>query len=161
MLNFAFGMNLDPDNMGRGAHKVGSAILRDWKLTFVGGLATIVPSPGDMVYGGLWNLDAREQYKIDQREGYDPRRGDNFYDRITVTVDTGDEAVEALVYVMTEASVRKCLGRWGGYPGQHAPSTSYLGYLITGYAFFGLPDEALWAAVKETYNTTKEVETHA
>lgn len=161
MLNFAFGMNLDPENMGRGAHEVGPATLRDWKLAFVGGLATIIPSPGNVVYGGLWQLDDHEQRMIDQREGYDPNRTDNFYDRITVTVDTEDGAVEALVYVMTEASVKQRQGRWGDYPGRHTPETAYLGYLIAGYAHFGLPDEALWDALKETYNAPKEVLTHA
>jgi hypothetical protein len=137
VLNFAFGMNTDPSTMHYfDPVEIGPAKLRDWKLTFRHGLANVEPSPGDVVYGALWELDARGQADIDRREGYVEGRAHNHYNRLLVPVNNGDELVDAFVYTM--ASLDR----------ESLPGTSYLGLLVNGYKHFGLPLDALAAAVQ-------------
>lgn len=133
MLNFAFGMNLDPSTMLYcDAVEVGPAKLRGWKLTFRHGLANVEVSPGDVVYGGLWELDTHGQATIDLREGYVEGREHNHYNRVLVPVDNGDEQVEAFVYTMARHE-----------RSEQAPGIGYLEMLVNGYKHFGLPLDAL------------------
>jgi hypothetical protein len=137
MLNFAFGMNLDPSTMEWcRAVEVGPAKLRDWKLVFRHGLANVEPSPGDVVHGALWELDDAGQADIDRREGYVEGRAHNHYNCVLVPVDNGDERVQAFMYTMARPAL------------EQPPGWNYLKLLLNGYKHFGLPLKALLAAVE-------------
>lgn len=130
---FAYGMNLAPGAMRYGGYeKVGPAVLHGWKLTFRG-FADIEPAKGETVQGGLWKMTPQLLREMDGREGY-PR----LYDRKVVPVETEHGvAVEAMVYFMQDQANRPIQEPWEGY----------LGQIRKGYEFFGLPQEALTAAV--------------
>jgi hypothetical protein len=100
-------------------------------------LANVEPSPGDVVYGGLWELDARGQADIDMREGYVEGREHNHYNRVLVPVDNGDELVQAFVYTMAHIDNRTSL-----------PGLGYFELLVNGYKHFGLPIKALVDALE-------------
>ena len=158
MLTFAFGMNTDPGTMHWcGALNPRAATLPDWKLEFRG-LANVVPSPGDVVHGVVWELDEKGLRDIDGREGF---RGDgnpfNLYDRQTVTCQTDEGAVEALIYTMS----RRTLGLddgWSSHKLVAPPGYGYLAYLVNGYTHFGLPADALWDSVRNSCKDADEFE---
>ena len=72
-LYFGFASNLAPSTMkGRCPDSVfcGLARLDDWKWTINSTkYANIVPSPGDVVYGGLFFLSPRDEAGLDHSEG--------------------------------------------------------------------------------------------
>lgn len=170
MITFAFGMNLDPGTMDWcRAEPLGPATLPDWELEFRG-LANVVEKPGAVVNGVLWKLDEKGERSIDGREGF---RGEgnplNMYDRRTVTCDTVNGPVEAVVYTMS----RRTLGldaAWG-HNRLSPPGTGYLQYLTNGYTHFGLPIDELWKSVRKSctgaeqfrhvYTTWKEYQRYA
>ncbi|TMQ73236.1 MAG: gamma-glutamylcyclotransferase [Candidatus Eisenbacteria bacterium] len=98
MLYFAYGSNLDPDQMRSRCPEsrvVGLAMLRDHRLTFPlysefwgGGAAGVSHAHGSTVWGVLYELSDDDLAKLDQYEGW---RGvgdhHNLYDRDTVTVE--------------------------------------------------------------------------
>ncbi|HKQ57587.1 MAG TPA: gamma-glutamylcyclotransferase family protein [Candidatus Eisenbacteria bacterium] len=98
MLYFAYGSNLDPEQMRArcpGHQVVGLAILRDHRLTFPlrserwgGGAAGLAHLHGGSVWGVLHDLDEADLAALDTYEGW-KGHGDhhNLYDRDLVTVE--------------------------------------------------------------------------
>lgn len=72
-LYFGFGANLCPSTMkGRCPDSIfcGLARLDDWRWNINSTrYANIVPSPGDVVYGGLFFLSPRDEAGLDHSEG--------------------------------------------------------------------------------------------
>lgn len=71
-LYFAYGSNLDPDQMDRrcpDAIAIGAASLADHAFRIgARGYATVSPSPGDTVWGGVWDIsesDRLDTYAVD------------------------------------------------------------------------------------------------
>jgi hypothetical protein len=97
MLYFAYGSNLDPDQMM--AHcpdcqVVGLAALHDHRLTFPlrteswgGGTAGVSHAHGSTVWGALYELSESDLARLDQYEGWRaPGDHHNLYDRDLTTV---------------------------------------------------------------------------
>jgi gamma-glutamylcyclotransferase len=140
-LYFAYGSNLRSGQMTRlcpGHEFLGIARLDDHRLAFTlpdkewrGGVADVIVSAGDAVWGALYRLPqsawpALDDYEVFHPEGPEER---NDYVRRLVTVVTGEEprALEAWCYF-----VRAPLGHV-------APSALYRAALIEGALERGLP----------------------
>ncbi len=106
MLYFAFGSNLHVPRMRvrcPGAVPLERAWLIDHRLAFRSrgggsGVATIVPTEGRRVPGGVWRITERDLEALDQYEGH-PR----LYRREIMTVEAERAGpIDVLVYVMNE-----------------------------------------------------------
>ena len=133
---FAYGSNLDQDAMKRRIkywHDLKPAILRGFKLVFDhyssswgGGVADVVESEGDIVYGGAYLLDESQLQTLDRYEGVP-----HIYNRRKVRVEVEGREVEAFVYVVSN-------------PRKHiAPSPEYLSRIIRGLKKLGYGDEVI------------------
>lgn len=98
MLYFAYGSNLDPDQMqarAPDARVVGLGLLRDYRLTFPlrslrwgGGAAGLTHAHGGMVWGVIYELNASDLAALDAYEGWrGPGDHHNTYDRDLATVE--------------------------------------------------------------------------
>ncbi len=100
-LYFGYGSSMDADRMRQTAphaRLIGPARLPDHALAFSieskntwhGGVADIVPAPGDEVWGALWLVSAEESHALDEHEGL--FREPPAYRRMTVevTMPSGD-----------------------------------------------------------------------
>lgn len=133
MLYFAYGSNMDPDQMAvrcPGAAAQGPARLPDHGLAFAresllwgGGVATVEPAPGEEVWGVLWEIGEDDEAALDRYEGVDH----GAYYKAVVGVDAGEARETALIYVCSSK-------RW------KRPSARYLAGLIRGARAHGLPD---------------------
>jgi gamma-glutamylcyclotransferase (GGCT)/AIG2-like uncharacterized protein YtfP len=144
---FAYGMNLDPSYMAGDMHERGPATLANWKLVFRG-LANVEPASTEYVLGALWEIDEAGLRRLDRREGYIPDSTTNLYDRVTVLVDNGDEQVEAIMYVMADAT--------RAWRNVQPPDEFYLEIIHTGYKHFHLGEDALWKSVREACSGGQE-----
>ncbi len=132
----AYGSNLDPAQMHeRCPHSPvdGTGWLNGWRLTFggedlgwEGSLATIVESPGEHVYVGLYDVTKEDERLLDAWEGAD----NGLYRKVRVRVATLDGDKLAWVYVLD--------GFEGGLP-----SARYLGVLADAAEKAGAPDDYL------------------
>ncbi|KAF8872872.1 hypothetical protein BD779DRAFT_318575 [Infundibulicybe gibba] len=72
-LYFADGSNLWLDQMKRRCPKsiyIGLAVLKDWRWVIVTpGYANVLPSPGDIVYGQVYQLTPEDEATLDGFEG--------------------------------------------------------------------------------------------
>lgn len=146
MLYFAYGSNLDPDQLRErcpGHHVVGLAELRDHRVTFPrmshgwgGGVASVSVAHGESVWGVVVELSAADLDALDRCEGYrGPGDQHNVYDRETVPVrlvraDDGSfpRRLHAWVYVARAANPAP-------------PSRRYLDAILRGARHHRLPDE--------------------
>jgi len=98
MLYFAYGSNLDPEQMRSRCpeHRVvGMAALHDYRLTFPrysprweGGVASVQPGHGETVWGMVFDLTAADLGQLDEYEGFlGEGNQHNVYDREHVTVE--------------------------------------------------------------------------
>ena len=98
MFYFAYGSNLDPDQMRSRCpdhHVVGLAALRDHRLIFPlfsnrwgGGVASVQLHHGATVWGMLYELTEHDLDSLDEHEGFRAHGDqDNVYDRDHVTVE--------------------------------------------------------------------------
>lgn len=137
-LYFAFGSHLDVERLHLhcpSARFVSSARLDDHRLAFSiesrntwhGGVADIVRSGGDEVWGALWLLDAADSHALDEQEGV--FRTPPAYERLRVTVETpaGDRVTCRSYHVVTPDRA--------GF----APSPAFKATLLRGARACGLP----------------------
>ncbi|HEY2953964.1 MAG TPA: gamma-glutamylcyclotransferase family protein [Candidatus Eisenbacteria bacterium] len=98
MLYFAYGSNLDPEQMESrcpGATVVGLAALHDHRLSFPrnsdrwgGGVSSLQLAHGHTVWGMLFDLTEEQIAALDRYEGFvGPGNQHNVYDREQVTVE--------------------------------------------------------------------------
>ena len=130
----AYGSNLDPAQMKqRCPHSPvsGTGWVDGWRLTFggedlgwEGSLATLVESPDERVYVGLYDLTPLDEQALDAWEGADT----GLYRKVRVRVATLDGDRLAWVYVLD--------GFEGGVPGAR-----YLGVLADAAERAGAPDD--------------------
>ena len=128
----AYGSNLDPAQMlTRCPHSpsAGTGWLEGWRLTFgaedlgwEGALATLVESPGDRVFVGLYDITDSDAKSLDAWEGADT----GLYRKIRVRVACLEGDRLAWAYVLD------------GYEGG-LPSARYLGVLATAAEVAGAP----------------------
>ena len=155
MLYFAYGSNLDPDQMRSRcpeSRTVGLALLRDHKLTFPlrsehwgGGAAGVAHAHGGTVWGVLYELSDSDLASLDGYEGWKgPGDHHNLYDRELVTVeltrpDDGSvpRRVRATTYLARTLNPTP-------------PSRRYLDTLLKGARHHRLPPEYIdWLAAVE------------
>jgi gamma-glutamylcyclotransferase (GGCT)/AIG2-like uncharacterized protein YtfP len=155
MLYFAYGSNLDPEQMRSRCPEssvVGLAALRNYRLIFPlpserwgGGVSSVQPAHGQVVWGALYELTDGDMASLDGWEGF-RAAGDqhNLYDREQVSVDLvrADDGsfprrVRAWIYVARPSNPTP-------------PSRRYLDALLRGARHHRLPDDyvAGLAAVK-------------
>jgi len=139
ILYFAYGSNLRKAQMERlcpGHVFLGPARLADHRLAFTlpdeewqGGVADVLPSPGDEVWGALYRLEAHHLAALDAYEVFDPDGPEqaNDYVRRLVKVSHGGAMREAWCYFVRAAD------------GHVAPSERYRAALIEGAMERGLP----------------------
>ncbi|MSQ35597.1 MAG: hypothetical protein EXR63_00415 [Dehalococcoidia bacterium] len=137
-LYFAFGSHLDGDRLHLhcpSAQLLTAARLADHRLAFSiesrntwhGGVADVLPSAGDEVWGALWLVAAAESWALDEQEGL--HRDPPAYRRYPVRVRTlaGDH-VECRSYRVAAPDPR-------GF----APSPAFKQTLLRGARACGLP----------------------
>jgi len=99
ILHFAYGSNMSRLLMQQrcpGAQAIATGVLEDWRfIVTVDGYASIVPRPGDRVFGVLWRLGPRDLAAINAYESLDS----GLYVRRMVPVRCGGRRVRALAYV--------------------------------------------------------------
>eukprot|EP00095_Tigriopus_kingsejongensis_P001900 maker-scaffold287_size221780-snap-gene-1.25 protein:Tk01900 transcript:maker-scaffold287_size221780-snap-gene-1.25-mRNA-1 annotation:"hypothetical protein CAPTEDRAFT_224905" len=160
-LYFAFGSNLLTKRIhiqNPSAIAVGRALLKDYELDFRlpskrwhGCAATIIPSPGQRVWGVLWELKNEDLASLDNQEGV----ALNLYERIQVKVKlngTGEDITPFTYKVREEMMTSKSEDR--------RPSKVYKGVILAGAEENKLPEDycdELKAIVDNGYDGPVEV----
>lgn len=150
MLYFAYGSNLERDDLDRWCQRhghstglledvVGPASLDDWALVFGrmsrsrgGGVLDLRPRPGFRVPGVVFDIDEDALAALDEKEGHP-----HAYERREVIVDMGGKDLVCETYIGDTTSLT-----------HHAPSATYLDVVRFGYQRFGLDTAALEAAAR-------------
>jgi len=119
MKYFAYGMNTNTAQMAMrcpNAQSLGAAYLPNHLFRFARH-ADILPTPGFVTHGVLWEITDACVQSLDALEGYP-----DYYERKTITVMHQGQQVEAMVYYMT-----------GNVPDE-PPSPGYIAMLREGYS---------------------------
>ena len=123
---FAYGSNLDPDQMEwrcPESVELGRAVLHGWSWHIGGrGYASVSPDRDGSVWGGLWNVSDTDLAVLDRYEGV----AGGLYRREIVTVSAEGQNIDALIYIENEND-------------RGVPSGEYLGRILVGAEHFGLP----------------------
>ena len=109
MYYFAYGSNLNVEQMKArcpSAIIMGTAYLQDHRLAFrgskTGAYLTVIPSKGDSVPIGVWDIDEADLRSLDRYEGYP-----TFYDRKEIELQcylndwTPSFTARGVIYIMT------------------------------------------------------------
>jgi hypothetical protein len=146
MLYFAYGSNLDPDQMALrcpGHQPVGLAALRDHRLAFPrhsddweGGVGSPALSHGHDLWGYLYEITEADRAELDRYEGWiAPDDPGNAYQRETITVDlvrpddgSPPRRVRALTYIARPTEPK-------------LPSRKYVDVIMKGAKARALPEE--------------------
>jgi hypothetical protein len=142
MLYFAYGSDLNPAQMAEvcpGYRSLGVARLADFRLTFPrfsrawnGGVAGLEPSPGDAVFGALYDVPADEVPVMHYHRGYDPaaepEANEHLFGEVAVRRLATGETVAAWTYFAVPD---------GGEAAQ--PSAAYMNAILDGAHYHGLP----------------------
>ena len=139
-LYIAYGSNMNIEQMARRcptAKVVSSGWLEGYRLRFKGGsygsVATVEPSPDDLVPILIWELKPQDEANLDLYEGY-PR----LYRKETLSVKLGRKKFPAMIYIMNGEQHPY------GYPSQ-----SYFDTIREGYVSAGFDPKLLHQAVAE------------
>jgi len=130
----AYGSNLNLRQMSvrcPDAVPVGTAMLKDWQLTFRG-VATLEPSEGAETPIGIWEITPQCEISLDRYEGF-PR----LYRKAFVEVELKGKTVKVMLYLMNDGM--PCL-----------PSKWYLDAIAQGYEDVGLDTVHLTRALEHT-----------
>lgn len=133
---FAYCTLLDRNEMRRfcpDARPVETGTIGGWRVTFAahdlggsGGGCHLVATPGHVVYGLLYEMDAATLGKLDALSG----AGQGMYRHIDVTVTTSTgQVVNAITYVIPSPT------------GPFRPSPTYVQPILTGARAEGLPSD--------------------
>ena len=149
-LYFGYGSSMDAERLRQTAPRawlIGPARLSDHALAFSieskntwhGGVADIVPAPGDEVWGALWLIPAEESHALDEHEGL--FREPPAYRRMTVEVTTtSGDRVRCRSYQVASPD-----------PRTPPPSKAFKDTLLRGARTVGLPQSyvARLAAIED------------
>jgi gamma-glutamylcyclotransferase (GGCT)/AIG2-like uncharacterized protein YtfP len=130
----AYGSNLNLRQMARRcptAKVVGTALLKDWQLTFRG-VATLEPQPGAITPVAVWEIDDIAEYALDRYEGYP-----HLYRKEFLEVECNGAWMKCLVYLMNGCQA-------------NMPSISYYETIQEGYRDVGLDESFLIGALEDT-----------
>ncbi len=146
MIYFAFGSNMDPQQMSERcpSHKVrGRACLLNFQLCFPRrspnrecATAGFVQAEGEILWGVLYELNDRDMASLHEAEGYVPGRvaekNRHTLAEIQVRLESANsETVVALTYIARPDGL------------ETAPSQDYMDHLIRGAQHHGLPQAYL------------------
>ena len=116
-----------------------ASVIKDYKLVFRAGLATIEPCKGSEVPCGVWAITEDKEKYLDIREGYP-----ELYRKEYVVIDVaGYGTVRAMVYVMN------------GNREMRAPDNGYAGIIREGYDDWHLDKSILEKAIAEAEEAEK------
>ncbi len=146
MLYFAYGSNLDPNQMRERCpdHRVvGLAALHEHRLVFPvfsnnwgGGVSSIQPHHGETIWGILYELSEADLASADRYEGFRaPGDQHNLYDRDHVTVE---------LVRPDDGSVPRRVRAWAYFArpsNPSPPSQRYLDVVLRGARHHRLPEE--------------------
>ncbi|MEF0943022.1 gamma-glutamylcyclotransferase family protein [Rhizobium sp. BR 362] len=140
MLYFAYGSNMDPDQMIERCHDaklIGLGYLPDHILCFPRrsknrgcGVSSVTPKIGHDTWGVVWELSDKDFASLDSNEGYrrDREPSANAYNRRTIKINLNGEWMDADTYLASPQE------------GLHLPSLAYLDQLRNGATHHGLPE---------------------
>lgn len=146
-LYFAYGSNLLARRlhlMNPTARRHGIGELKDYRLDFStpsskrwgGAPATVVPEPGDSVWGAIWSLDIEDRDHLDEQESVHS----GLYDVFNATVRTPDgEVLHCRSYLMRLVPTKLSPGE--SRSPERQPSLVYKKVIVTGARESGLPAE--------------------
>ena len=142
-LIFAYGSLLlqkEAENTAPGIKFKSRAVLRGYRLFFShcskgrkSGVADVIESPGDLVWGVIYELDEAGRFELDRREGHKDTKQRSTYWRTKVTVFTDESADSEALEVETYMVVNK-----SSTP--HPASEYYKDIILRGAKERGLPD---------------------
>lgn len=115
------------------------AVIKDYKLVFRAGLATIEPCEGSEVPVGVWAITENKEHDLDRRESFPSLYRKEFFD---IDVE-GYGKVNAMVYVMN------------GDEKLAPPSDYYESIIREGYMNWNLDVAYLNRAIAEAENANK------
>ena len=140
-LNFAYGSNLDTDQMLArcpSAILEGKVVLRGYRLEFFGA-ADVHIDPRSIVPALAWRLSADDERALDRREGVGQDPGPNSYVKVpTVATDDTGADIAGYIYVMTPHRRQRDLRR---------PIPDYVEHVLAGYRTFGFDMKILTEAL--------------
>ena len=126
---FAYGSNMDLAQMAErcpGARVVDGAVLEGRRFIIAArGYASVVPAPGDAVFGLLWDLTPEDEASLD---GYEGVRPGLYHKDECVVLTTGGRNVRALLYLAAEI-------------GTGDPQPGYLEAIVAAARHHGLPED--------------------
>lgn len=132
---FAFGSNLKKERQ-RCVQSTFLCIgqLKDHRLAFIekghgiwnGAVATVLPSPGDCVWGAVWKVTQEDVEALHKQENV----AEGIYKPIGVDIHTSDSTVHCLTYVRLPLDGIEAL-----------PSLAYMKVIISGARELDLPQE--------------------
>ena len=138
----AYGSNLNIEQMNyrcRDAKKIGSTILKDYKLVFDTHL-TIEKEKGAETPVGIWEVSDNDIHYLDVYEGYP-----TYYKKKYLTLKLDDKKYKALVYIMN---------RHNEVP--EVPSYQYYLTCLQGYKDFNLDPKYLNTALADVRNFKRD-----
>ena len=141
MLYFAYGMNTNLEGMAQRcprAVSLGYARLLEHKFRFAGP-ADVIPHPGSIVHGVLWDITPECLKSLDALEGYP-----TFYGRDWLEVDFRGDRYEALCYYMQNGHR------------DSPPSRGYYACLREGYHAHGVPTKQIKRAARRAKNVNEK-----
>ena len=147
MILFAYGSNMNPGLMADRCPEfrtIGVARLMDYRLCFPRfsrarncATAGIEPSPGDAVWGVLYEISPNDVPVLNYHEGYEPsapvEQNERILREVTVLRMGGSEAVTAMAYFAVPDGT------------DALPSAAYLHSIIDGANYHGLPKACIAA----------------
>ena len=150
MRYFAYGSNLDPDQMRErcpAARFVCIARLDDYRLAFSRksirrgcGVADVIPDPGQSVWGAVFELTDADATRLDASEGFQRERKQNSYHRKRVTVagfiDRAEQPMVVDAYIASPQS------------DPPPPNAEYIAQIVKGARHWRLPDEYIAELLK-------------
>jgi Gamma-glutamyl cyclotransferase, AIG2-like len=137
-LYFAYGSNLNKDQFFRRcpwAREFGRFTMPDWRLVF-DRVADIVPSPGDVVEGAIYEITPDCERRLDRYEGF-PHLYVKETFKVQYTLDGERVAREVMVYSMLTVSISP-------------PTPAYLATIRAGFDDWNIPHDTLDAAHRES-----------
>jgi gamma-glutamylcyclotransferase (GGCT)/AIG2-like uncharacterized protein YtfP len=125
---FAYGSNMNRGLMQRhcpDAREIGTAALSGYRFVItIDGYASIVPHPGDMVHGVLWQLTPRDIAVLNAYESLDS----GLYFKTTLAVRRNGRRASAMVYIARDGA-------------EGRPKPGYLDVVLAGAREWRLPED--------------------
>jgi hypothetical protein len=141
MIYFAYGADLNPARLGvraPGHRSLGIARLLDHKLAFTrfsrewgGATASLAPSPGEVVFGALYDLPPDDVAVLHHHKGYDPdgppELSEHLFREVSVRRPGVTEPVSAWTYIAVPDNTTA------------PPSARYVRAIVDGARYHRLP----------------------